>query len=192
MSNAIFSIGNITGKNGQSAARWLKKVTYELKKSSGRDEVPPRHFLQALEFLLSDDAEDWIESHREANSLLNIKEPTQADVDKVVIQLEKKFPAKPKDTSRKGFVAELRELQQEANETITMYYKSVVNMMTQVDVRDRPTSLGDEELNFLEESMVDNILEAFTRGFRDVYNTKKTITRARRPPPIGLEYLQFG
>lgn len=175
MSNAIFSVGNFTGRNGQSAARWLKKVTYELKKNSGRDEVPPKEFLQAVEFLLSDDAEDWIESHKEANNLLSIREPTQADVDKFVVLLEKKFPAKPKDTSRKGFVAELRELQQEANETITMYYKRVVNMMTQVDVRDRPTSTDDEDLNFLEESMLDNILEAFTRGFRDEYITKKTI-----------------
>lgn len=39
------------------------------------------------------------------------------------------------------------------------YYRRLVNM----------------ELNFPEEPMLDNILEAFTTGFRDEYITKKTI-----------------
>lgn len=140
------------------------------------DEVSSKEYLQAIEFLLSEDAEDWVESHREASSILSLKEPTSENAECFTSLLTKKFSAKPKDTSRKGFEAELRELQQEPEETITMYYKRVVNMMVSVDMRDRPIANGaEEELSFLEESMLNRILEAFTRGFRDEYVTKKTI-----------------
>lgn len=54
---------------------------YELRKSTGEDEVSPKEYLQAVEFLLSDDAEDWLETHHKASSLLNVKEPTQEDVE---------------------------------------------------------------------------------------------------------------
>lgn len=54
-------------------------------------------------------------------------------------------------------------------------YKRVQNMMIQIDVRDRPTSSADEELGFLEETILDTILEAFTREFNDEYIRKKAI-----------------
>lgn len=95
--------------------------------------------------------------------------------------MEKKFPAKPKDDNQKSFITELRELRQEPEETITVYYKRVLKMMAQVDVRDRPTSTVDERLSFLEESMLDTILETFTRGFIDDYISKKTIQGLEDP-----------
>ena len=72
--------------------------------------------------------------------------PLQKDVDGFITLFDKKFPIKPSDTNRKEFVAEPRELQQRPEESITIYNKRVQNMMTQVDVRDRPTSSEDEEL----------------------------------------------
>lgn len=48
-------------------------------------------------------------------------------------------------------------------------------MMIQVDVQDRSLSSEDEELGFFEETTLDTILEAFTRGFSNEYIRKKTI-----------------
>ena len=64
-----FAAGSLSGKNGQPAVRWLKKVKYDLQKRAGEDEVPPWESLPAVKFLLIEDAEDWIEIHREASDL---------------------------------------------------------------------------------------------------------------------------
>ena len=70
MSGARFLVGNFTGRGGESASSWLKKVKYELQNITGEGQTPPKEYLRAIEFLLTEDAEEWVESHREASSLL--------------------------------------------------------------------------------------------------------------------------
>lgn len=78
---------------------------------------------------------DWIETHREAHRLLSLELPLQKDVlNQSINQTEG--------------CREPRELQQGPEESIAIYYRRVQNMMTQVDVRDRPTSSEDEELGY--------------------------------------------
>ena len=59
--------GLFTGKTGQSAARWLKKVEWELEKHAGDDagddgSLDPSRFLRAVDLLLADDAAAWAET----------------------------------------------------------------------------------------------------------------------------------
>ena len=64
MSSVLSVVGTVAGRNGQSAARWLKKVKYELQERAGMNEIPPNKSLRVVEFLLTEEAEDWIETQR--------------------------------------------------------------------------------------------------------------------------------
>ena len=46
-------------------------------------------------------------------------------------------------------MTELKDFQQKQEETTTIYYEREVNMMVQVEVRERPISPTDKELSFL-------------------------------------------
>lgn len=111
---------NFAGRNGQPAARWLKKVKNELQVRAGINEMSPNKILRAVEFLLTEEAEDWVETHREARHLLSLNEQSQKDVE-ISATLEKTSRG-AKRSSRKGFIA---EFQQETEETVSMYYTGV-------------------------------------------------------------------
>lgn len=87
----LSAVGTFAGRNGQSAARWLKNVKYELQERAGINEMSPNKILRAVEFLLTEDAEDWVETLREARHLFSLEEPLQNDVE-IFATLEKNFP----------------------------------------------------------------------------------------------------
>lgn len=82
MTGIHFSAGCFTGINGQWAARWLKKPKYEISKTNRSSEIGPSELLRTVEFLLSEDAEEGVETHREANQLLGLVLPSQKEVDR--------------------------------------------------------------------------------------------------------------
>lgn len=103
----LFSVGGrFTGKNGHSAYHWPKKVMIDLQKTTGEERVISREYHHTIDHLLTSYAEDWLEYHREACGLLDVKEPTKEIVDRFITLSMKKFLARPEDNSRKGLMAE--------------------------------------------------------------------------------------
>ena len=87
------------------------------------------------------------EAHREANQLFSLETPSQKDADRFAVLFERRFPTTPKGTSSRRFMTELKELQQELEETNTMYHERVVNMMARMNAID-PYYLPTKNLAF--------------------------------------------
>lgn len=168
--------GTFCGTKGVAASKWLKKFEHEMagyKNNPGT--IPPKLYLDSLDMLLTDDANDWAESHPEASRLLALDEPDQAAVDSFKSLICEKFPSKAIEVAAIPFDVEISELRQRSDEALSAYYKRVCNLMQRVGTRDRSTATHST-LTVLESTMLDTILRAFVRGLSD-NNIRKEATR---------------
>lgn len=150
-----------------SAAKWLKKLDWELEGYNIDDQVPPLRVTKALELLLTEDAVEWAESHPQAVTILASESPSADDVREIKELLCQRFPTKSSEVSTISFGTELGELKQK-DESLSAYYKRLTAMMQRVGARDRP-QLGESsnELSMLEQAMLESIMKAFLRGLAD-------------------------
>ena len=177
--------GFFSGKD-ISAAKWLKKLDWELEGYSIDGIIPPHRYTQALDLLLTEDAAAWAESHPQAVSILASANPTQESVKNFRNLLCERFPTKSSEVSTISFDTELSELKQH-NESLSAYYKRLLAMMQRVGARDRPTQVSESSpmLSMLEEAMLESVMKAFLRGLADP-DVRREATRAVAAPDRSL------
>lgn len=162
--------GKFTGKS--SAARWLRGFDLEMAPVKNTNAAMyPQLYLQYLDLFLIDDAAVWVESNSEATRLLNEESPTQATIDEFTSLLKQKFPAPPsEEIAPITFDAELADLRQQSNETVTAYYKRTMSLMQKYGARDRSPSVT---LSLAEGSLLDTFLRTWIRGLSDATIKRK-------------------
>ena len=177
--------GFFSGKD-ISAAKWLKKLDWELEGYSVNGTIPPCRHTQALDLLLTEDAAVWAESHPQAVSILASANPTQESVKNFRNLLCEQFPTKSSEVSTISFDTELSELKQH-DESLSAYYKRLLAMMQRVGARDRPTQISKSSpvLSMLEEAMLESVMKAFLRGLVDP-DVRREATRAIAAPDRSL------
>lgn len=165
--------GTFSGKDNTSAAKWIKRLEFEL--TPYQDEngvIPARKFLSSIDLLLSDEAAEWAEIDPDAIKLLTNPDPTAQMVSTFKDLFQQRFPSKFAALPTKSLNQQLSELHQRADETIDAYYKRTCALMLRVGARDR---LGEEKLSLLEVSTLDSILKAFIKGLADDNIRRDTI-----------------
>ena len=177
--------GFFSGKD-ISAAKWLKKLDWELEGYSVDGTIPPHRYTQALDLLLTEEAALWAESHPQAVSILASANPTQESVKNFRNLLSERFPTKSSEVSTISFDTELSELKQH-DESLSAYYKRLLAMMQRVGARDRPTQISESSpmLSMLEEAILESVIKAFLRGLADP-DVRREATRAVAAPDRSL------
>ena len=166
--------GCFSGKDTISAARWLKKLEFELAPFKQDGSMPPRKFLESVDLLLTDDAAEWAETCPDAVRLLADENPTAQSMTTFRNLFQERFPAKSVETSTVSFDLELSNLHQKEGESISFYYRRVCAFMLRVGAKDKSTD-GTFTLSLLEAATLDVILKAFVRGLADADIRKDTI-----------------
>ncbi len=161
--------GPFTGKNGQSATRWLKKLEWELRKHSSAGSIDPADFLQAVDLLLADDAAVWAETTPLITQLLETPAPTSDTVSQFKSLFSQRYPIKISETAPVHFDSEISDLRQQEEEALIAYYQRTTGLLSRVGGRDRPReiTLSTPALSPLEAAMLDTVMRAFTRGIWD-------------------------
>ena len=177
--------GFFSGKD-ISAAKWLKKLDWELEGYAANGIIPPHRYIQALDLLLTEDAAAWAESHLQAISILASPNPTTESVKNFKNLLTERFPAKSSEVLTISFDTELSELKQH-DESLSAYYKRLLAIMQRVGARDRPTQISESSpmLSMLEEAMLESVMKAFLRGLANL-DIRHEATRAVAGPDRSL------
>ncbi|SLM39631.1 Zinc finger, CCHC-type [Lasallia pustulata] len=162
--------GSFTGKTGQSATRWLKKVEWELEKHAGDNgSVDPSRFLRAVDLLLADNAAAWAETTPGIVELLEHPAPNADTVAQFKGLFNQQYPLKVPEPSVVHFDSEISDLRQKDDEALVTYYQRTTSLLSRVGGRDRPREItpSTPALSPLEAAMLDTVMRAFTRGIRD-------------------------
>ena len=177
--------GYYNGKD-MPAAKWLKKLDWELEGYMVDHQIPPHRYIQAFELLLTEDASAWAETHPQAVQILSLDEPTYDAVRAFKSLLCARFPMKSAEVSSISFDTELSELKQQ-DESLAAYYKRLTVLMQHVGARDRPShpSDADPPLTMLEAAMLESIMKAFLRGLSDS-DVRREATRGLASPTRSL------
>ena len=102
--------GSFTGKTGQLAARWLKKMEWELEKHAGDDgSMDPSRFLRAVDLLLADDAATWAETTPGIIELLEHPAPNADTVAQFKGLFNQRYSSKVPEPSVVHFDSEISE-----------------------------------------------------------------------------------
>ena len=166
--------GCFSGKGNISAARWLKKLEYELTPHRVDGTVPPSKLLECINLLLTDEAAEWAETNPDAARLLGDEKRTAETAFAFRNLFQERFPARSIDLPTVSFDIELSELKQRPDEPISSYYKRFTALMLRVGARDRPAA-GLAVLSLLESATLDVIMKAFIKGLFDDEVRKDTI-----------------
>lgn len=157
--------GHFSGKEGISAARWLKKVEWELEPCEINGQIPPKVLLRSVDLLLTEEAAAWAEAFDEISTILSMEDPSVQAVKRFKSLFQARFPAKSYDSTSAGFDVELRDLVQMKDESLHIYYQRVLAMMHRVGARDRFS--GGPLLTVLESTTLDMVIRAFVKGLSD-------------------------
>lgn len=158
--------GSFSGSGSISAAKWIKKLEYELKSYQHTygdyGNIQPKKLLESVDLLLIGNAAEWAITNFDASRLLNEENPTSESVTTFKRLFQEKFPAEKEDLSTINFDFELNKLQQQPAESISSYYNRTISLMSTVGARDR---LADNStLSPLESAILDIIMKAFIKG----------------------------
>lgn len=105
--------GTFSGKDNISAAKWIKRLEFELTPyQDGNGVIPARKFLSSVDLLLSDEAAEWAEIDQDAVKLLTDPDPTAQTVSTFKDQFQQRFPSKFAALPTKSLNQQLSELHQ--------------------------------------------------------------------------------
>lgn len=165
---ALTFCGDFSGKEGRiSAARWLKRLEWELEPFQLYGHAFAGTFLRSVDLLLIGDAATWADTSEEVSYLLSMLQPSLEDVTRFKDLFQARFPSKsfePTSTSD-SFNKELHNLEQMKGEPLKDYYQRAIAVMHRAGASDRNS--GSRPLTILESSMLDLIIGAFVHGLSD-------------------------
>ena len=180
MPRSTFSTcGNFIENTEISEAKWLRKFDFNIKDCQDvKGPFPPDRYLRYLDMLLIENASNWSESNPKAIRLLAEPEmiPTQQIIQQFRAVFCERFPSKAVKATYIPSDIEITELRQRPEETLSTYYKRVLNLMQRVRAKDRPASTPNTAFTLLESSMLDIILRASIRGLNN-HEIRKEATR---------------
>ena len=161
MPRSTFSTcGNFLENAEISEAKWLRKFDFDIKDcQDAKGPFPPDRYLRYLDMLLIENASNWSESNPKAIRLLAEPEmtPTQQIIQQFRAVFCERFPSKAVKATSIPSDIEITELRQRPEETLSTYYKRVLNLMQRVRAKDRPASTPNTAFTLLESSMLDII-----------------------------------
>lgn len=153
--------GKFTGKD-VSATHWPKAFSHELEDfQDAEGNIPPKTYLKYLDLLLIDNAADWLETNADASRLMESVSPSQDTIEHFVSLIKERFPSKAVEELLLSFHAELLELRQRVDETLTSYYSRAINFIRKYAAKDR--SAG-KTLSLAESSLLDTFLRQWVEG----------------------------
>lgn len=164
--------GTFTGKSGQSAVKWMKKLEWELQQHSDDGElISPSAYLKAVDLLLAEEAAMWAETTKCVAELIENPAPTKDTLAQFQALFAQRYPSKISEAPVVSFDTEVSELQQAQDKTLLAYYKRTASFLSRVGGRDRPRTTTvtptPPALTSIEESMLDSVVRSFTRGIQD-------------------------
>ena len=121
-SATVFQCGMFSGKGGQSATQWLKRLEWKMKKCSDGKEIDLINLLQTVNFLLVKDAVIWVESAA-VEELLKSSASTADTVAQFTTLFTQRFLSKIQDVPAVHFNTEIADLHQQEEETLLIYYQ---------------------------------------------------------------------
>lgn len=161
-----------TGKRIISKARWLKKLEYELNFFKVDEIISFERFIDSINFLLSEEAVEWVEISPNAVRLLGEEEFTAETMFSFRSLFQERFLAKSVESSTTSFYIELEEFHQKQDEIINSYYKPLLVLMACDEARDR-SAVGS--LFLLESSTLRVIMKPFAFDLYDDEVRRKAI-----------------
>lgn len=158
--------GKFSGKDGQSAARWMKQLEFELSDAGfdGINTIPPFTFIQAVDLLLVDEAANWAEGTPDVSALLSNPSPGPEDVAEFKTLFISQYPARQLDTPLLTVDSEIQDLKQGERESLVAYYQRTAALLRRSGTKDRVPGV---KLSLLESNMLDQIMRSFVRGLAD-------------------------
>ena len=105
--------GTFSGKDNTSAAKWIKRLEFELTQYQDENGViPAQKFLSFVDLLLSDEAAEWAEIDQDAVKLLTDPDPTAQTVSTFKDLFQQRFPSKFAALPTKSLNQQLSKLHQ--------------------------------------------------------------------------------
>lgn len=129
--------------------------------------IPPRLWFKSVDVLLTDEAAIWAETTPDVARLLDSPVSTERDVRAFRTRFLEKFPFRFAQDNYRTFDAEIQDLAQGHNESLTDYYERVSALIHRIGTA---RSDGSSDLNTLEETMLSTIIRAFICGLADDEN----------------------
>ncbi|KAK4690885.1 hypothetical protein P7C71_g6001, partial [Lecanoromycetidae sp. Uapishka_2] len=115
------------GTNGQTAARWLRTLKFELETDRTHPyELNNGDWLQLIDGLLEGDAALWADQHPKVKELFSderTKHATKNDVDTFKALFRERFAPLAENTEEAANIAEFRTLRQRPKEELQDYYR---------------------------------------------------------------------
>ena len=149
-----------SGGNGQSAARWLRSLKYEL---------PPTftagQWLECVDGLLDGEAARWADMRPDVRKILSDEELKHAknhDVDTFKALLLSRFTPAAKDLEEVKYQVET--LRQDATESLQDYYRRAEDLFHALGGRDE---IGPAMLGVNERSILTRVISRFVHGLYD-------------------------
>lgn len=164
----------VSGKGNISAARWIKKLEFQLGSHKINGIIAAQRLLTSIDLLLIDEAARWAKTNPDAVWVLASLEPTNADVTTFKNLFQERFLAEAVEISVVSFNLEFSKLHQRQDVTIISYYKRVCSLRLRIGARNRPSD-SENELSLLESATLDIILKAFVKDLADENVKKDTI-----------------
>ena len=148
---------------------------FEYKKND--DFILSAIYLNSINMLFVNDATNWLENHLNAIRFLTKSSSNQLIVETFKFLLCERFSSKIVKTQSIFFATKLFDLKQKSNESLTIYYKRIINMMQRIDIRNRSITISIvvDTLSLLESTMLNIILKAFIRDLSNQKIKKKII-----------------
>lgn len=81
-----------SGQDNISAARWIRKLEFELGPFKVNGAIPAQRLLTSKDLLLTDEAAKWAEINPDALRILASSEPTDANVTAFKNLFQERFP----------------------------------------------------------------------------------------------------
>ena len=165
--------GKFDGDNGQSPSKWLRKYEFDLSTYYGQV-IPPRIFLQHVEFLLVNDAEKWLDKTPMVSRLVMKADPTIEDVDLFKACFIDRFPVKDDEPIPFDFDTEISELRQGDTEPLKAYYRRTYTILKDAGAHDRTPGTFVPSVKVI---ILNTTIKAFIRGIKDRDVRQETIKR---------------
>ena len=151
-----------SGEKGQSAARWLRTLKYELPPT-----LTAGQWLECVDGLLDGEAARWADMWPNVRNILSdekLKHAKNHDVDTFKALLLSRFAPAAEDLEEVNYL--LENLRQDGTESLQDYYRRAEDLLHALGGRD---DIGPVVLGANERSMLTRVIDRFVSGLYEKF-----------------------
>ncbi len=148
-----------------SAFRWLMKYKHEMLNYKQQDNrIFSNKYFSSLNMLLIDEMTEWSKSHSDTIRLLNDSSSIHDTINAFKFLFCNRFSFRVVEVILVSIDVKLTELRQKQDETLTAYYKKIIDLMQRIKIKNRSIFQDiTSSLFSFESAMLNIILRTFIR-----------------------------